>query len=67
METHRETVAASVQQSGMLNLIRNLVALFKLRVVLLLLVAAVGGAFLGAGGWPGLRVMLAITTAGGPF
>jgi len=31
---------------------RSLVALFKVRVVLLLLFAPVAGAFLAAGGWP---------------
>ncbi|MEW5987198.1 MAG: hypothetical protein AB1791_11230, partial [Chloroflexota bacterium] len=32
---------------------RNLAVLFKARIVGLLLLAATGGAFLGAGGWPG--------------
>lgn len=35
----------------------TLMVLFKARVVSLLLFAAVGGAFIGAGGWPGLRVL----------
>ena len=33
--------------------LRELMVLFKLRIVVLLLAASVGGAFLGAGGWPG--------------
>jgi heme o synthase len=50
--------AAKVTSAGALAddwraLAQNLVVLFKLRVVSLLLLAAVGGAFIGAGGWPG--------------
>lgn len=41
------------------------VVLFKLRVVSLLLVAAVGGAFLGAGGWPGFGPLLLVLATGG--
>jgi protoheme IX farnesyltransferase len=44
---------------------RSLALLFKVRVVALLLVAAVGGAFLAAGGWPGAgRFALLVTTGG---
>jgi len=39
--------------------------LFKSRVVALLLMAAVGGAFLGAGGWPGLGTLILLIIAGG--
>ncbi len=39
--------------------------LFKMRVVSLLLMASVGGAFLAAGGWPGLGPMLLILVTGG--
>jgi len=47
------------------SLAKRLVALFKLRVVSLLLLAAVGGAFLGARGWPGLgRLALLLLTGG---
>lgn len=35
----------------------TLMVLFKARVVSLLLFSAVGGAFVGAGGWPGLNVL----------
>jgi protoheme IX farnesyltransferase len=43
----------------------DLVALFKLRVVALLLVAAVGGALLGASGWPGVKALVVLLVAGG--
>ncbi len=39
--------------------------LFKLRVVSLLVVAATGGAFLAAGGWPGLDILLLTWITGG--
>ena len=40
------------------------VTLFKLRVVSLLLMSAVGGAFLGAGGWPPLQELLILLATG---
>jgi protoheme IX farnesyltransferase len=47
------------------SLLRTLPVLFKLRIVTLLLFAAVGGAFLGAGGWPGIgRLTLLLITGG---
>lgn len=43
----------------------TVVVLFKLRIVFLLLVAAAGGAFLGARGWPGwVNLLLVIITGG---
>ncbi|MCA9977594.1 MAG: UbiA family prenyltransferase, partial [Anaerolineales bacterium] len=45
--------------------IQNLIVLFKLRVVFLLLMAATGGAFLAAQGWPGFGIMLLVWVAGG--
>jgi len=39
--------------------------LFKMRIVFLLLLAATGGAFLAAGGWPGLGKVLLIWLTGG--
>jgi protoheme IX farnesyltransferase len=45
--------------------LQMLVVLFKLRVVSLLLLAAVGGAFLGAAGWPGFGTLLLVLCAGG--
>ncbi|MCL4869017.1 MAG: heme o synthase [Anaerolineae bacterium] len=41
------------------------VVLFKLRVVSLLLLAAVGGAFLGARGWPGWGTLVLVLMTGG--
>lgn len=41
------------------------VILFKLRVVSLLLLAAVGGAFLGARGWPGWSTLVLVLVTGG--
>jgi protoheme IX farnesyltransferase len=42
-----------------------LMVLFKSRVVSLLLLAATGGAFLAAGGWPGLATMTLLLVTGG--
>jgi len=42
-----------------------LLALFKVRIVFLLLFAAVGGAFLGAGGWPGAGTLSLVLLTGG--
>lgn len=47
------------------NLLSTLVVLFKLRIVMLLLAAAVAGAFLGAGGWPGTHAMSLLLITGG--
>ena len=44
---------------------RALAVSFKLRVVWLLLLAAIGGAFLAAGRWPGLPPLLVLVAAGG--
>lgn len=52
-------------EGGWRDFLRMLVVLFKLRVVSLLLLAAVGGAFLGARGWPGLGRLLLVLLAGG--
>jgi protoheme IX farnesyltransferase len=42
-----------------------LLVLFKVRVVLLLLFAAVGGAFVAAGGWPGVANLAVLLVTGG--
>ena len=42
----------------------ELVVLFKLRIVYLLLAAAAAGAFLVAGGWPGLGILAVLLIAG---
>jgi protoheme IX farnesyltransferase len=41
------------------------VVLFKLRIVFLLLMAATAGAFIAAGGWPGLGTLLLLWLTGG--
>jgi len=46
-------------------MLRTAVVLFKLRIVTLLLLAAAGGAFLGAQGWPGIGSLLLILITGG--
>lgn len=46
-------------------IVQTAVVLFKLRIVALLLLAATGGAFLGAGGWPGLGPLLLLWVTGG--
>ena len=47
------------------DLFNMIVVLFKMRIVFLLLMAATGGAFLAAGGWPGLSTMTLIWLTGG--
>ena len=56
---------SGVAIGGWRNIMRTAVVLFKLRIVLLLLVAATGGAFLAAGGWPGWGVLLLTWVTGG--
>jgi heme o synthase len=65
--TNQETLQPQIilAQGSWRDFIRMLVVLFKLRVVSLLLLAAVGGAFLGARGWPGLGAILLVLLAGG--
>lgn len=50
---------------GWRSAMQTAVVLFKLRIVFLLLVAATGGAFLAAGGWPGWGVLLLTWVTGG--
>jgi heme o synthase len=45
--------------------IRDLMVLFKMRVVALLLFTAVGGAFIGADGWPGWGNLILLLITGG--
>ncbi len=62
------TVTAGSQttvQSNWRSRFQTIVVLFKLRIVFLLLVAATGGAFLAAGGWPGLGTLFLLWLAGG--
>jgi protoheme IX farnesyltransferase len=51
-------------QAG-ISLRKSLLVLFKVRVVLLLLFAAVGGAFIATSGWPGIGTMAVLLIAGG--
>lgn len=46
-------------------LLSDLMVLFKIRIVVLLLLAALGGAFLGAHGWPGVGPLLLVLITGG--
>lgn len=57
-----ETIKRSMTWRDTLHLI---IVLFKMRIVFLLLMAASGGAFLAANGWPGLDKMGLIWLAGG--
>jgi protoheme IX farnesyltransferase len=45
--------------------IKTIAGLFKLRIVLLLLISALGGAILGAGGWPGGQALILLLITGG--
>ena len=45
--------------------LKTLMILFKSRVVSLLLLAAIGGAFLAEGGWPGLSTLVIVVVFGG--
>ncbi|MFO7683720.1 MAG: heme o synthase [Chloroflexota bacterium] len=45
--------------------LRMLMVLFKMRIVMLLLLAATGGAFMAAEGWPGLNTLLLVLVSGG--
>lgn len=47
------------------NTLRMLMVLFKMRIVMLLLMAATGGAFMSAEGWPGINTLLLVWLAGG--
>ena len=66
--THREKsminqqVRAKAQSSSLLH---EFMVLFKARIVVLLLFAAAGGAFLGANGWPGENALLLLLVTGG--
>jgi protoheme IX farnesyltransferase len=54
-----------IRRQDFLSMVRALVVLFKLRIVMLLLFAAMGGAFLGAGGWPGGGSLTLVLVTGG--
>ncbi|MCS7222764.1 MAG: heme o synthase [Anaerolineae bacterium] len=56
---------APIHRQSVLSVVRALFVLFKLRIVALLLFAAIGGAFLGADGWPGRGPLILILVTGG--
>lgn len=60
-----DNVMPARRAPGIRPLLETAAVLFKLRVVSLLLVAAVGGAFLGAQGWPGWGDLALILVTGG--
>jgi len=62
---NRPTAVVTAKRPGWRGSLQMLSVLFKSRVVFLLLLSAVGGAFLGARGWPGWQTMLIVMTAGG--
>lgn len=64
-KAEKATLFVATQPATWGDLIKSLMVLFKLRIVFLLLVAAAAGAFLGAGGWPGLGTMLLVLITGG--
>ncbi len=64
-KAEKATLLVATQPATWGDLVKSLMVLFKLRIVFLLLVAAAGGAFLGAGGWPGLGPMLLVLITGG--
>lgn len=58
----RQESPAAAESSTLLT---NLLVLFKVRIVLLLVLAAAAGAFLGARGWPGWGAILLVLVTGG--
>lgn len=65
MNTHTDLIAPTGYGQAIRFLLSTVSALFKLRIVLLLLFAALGGLFLGAGGWPGTSAISLILITGG--
>ncbi|MEA3334759.1 MAG: heme o synthase [Chloroflexota bacterium] len=64
-ETIDKKTGVESKQGSQASLVQTLMVLFKMRVVALLVFAAVGGAFLGASGWPGLSTLLLVIVTGG--
>ncbi len=63
-----QVIAAAIPTTSVgerASLRQALMVLFKVRIVFLLLFAAVGGAFLGAGGWPGAGTLTLLLITGG--
>jgi protoheme IX farnesyltransferase len=60
-----ESVSESRGLPGRPSLAELLLVLFKVRIVALLLFAAIGGAFVAAGGWPGAGSLAVLIACGG--
>ena len=65
VRTNPKTLAPSHTRIELRSKIKTLTGLFKLRIVLLLLISALGGAILGADGWPGMDAILLLIVTGG--
>lgn len=68
LKTNGRLSQPTISEIGHFNwriLLRQAVVLFKLRIVFLLLIAATGGAFLAANGWPGVGTLLLTWVTGG--
>ena len=63
--TDSEVLSGAKLDVDLRSRIKTLASLFKLRIVLLLLISAIGGAILGAGGWPGVQVLVLLLITGG--
>jgi protoheme IX farnesyltransferase len=63
--SYSSKVATAGVKGAQTSLPRSLMALFKVRIVVLLLFAAVGGLFLAAGGWPGMGRLAMLLLTGG--
>lgn len=59
-----QIITSTAQRPTLREIARMIVALFKLRIVVLLLFAAAGGAFLGAGGVPTWKALLSVIITG---
>jgi len=63
--TDPEAISGAELHVDLRSRIKTLAGLFKLRIVLLLLISALGGAILGAGGWPGIQALTLVLITGG--
>jgi len=63
--TDSQSLPASDLKLDLFANIKTLAALFKLRIVVLLLISALGGAILGANGWPGGQAVALLLITGG--
>lgn len=59
-----QVVSTTRDRPSLQELLQTIVSLFKLRIVMLLLAAALGGAFLGAQGVPSIRTLIAVVVTG---